>query len=297
MDTASLETLQIVAKQGSLVAAARELGLTANAVALRLRVLEAEFGKPLVARSGRVVRLTEAGHAVLGKLPEVLESLRNLRVAARGNEIAGELRIGAIGTALTGLLPPVLETLSVAHPDLQVHLEPGTSADLFDRVSSGTLDAAAIVAPEFEIPKSTHFDLWRYEPMVLMVSAAETRTDIAAILSSDRVILYDRSQWGGRLAYAALIGTGAPFRTRFELDALDAIAVLVDRGLGVAVVPDWAGPRPERLAVTMLPLPDTARGRGIGLFHQRQGPRAHLVSVLSDAARACIRQVPAAGRR
>lgn len=288
METANLITLKIVAEQGSLVSAARELGLTANAVALRLRVLEKELGTPLVTRSGRVVRPTQAGHAVLAKLPDLLQSLQDLRTAVRGDEIAGELRIGAIGTALTGLLPPLLERLSVAHPELRVHLEPGSSAKLFDLVSNGSLDAAAIVAPEFELPKAAAFVLWRHEPLRLMVPAAETRTDVGQILADAPLILYDRSQWGGRLAHAWLVGTGVPLRPRFELDALDAIAVLVDRGLGVAVVPDWAGPRPEGLRLKMLPLPGPAQGRGIGLFHQRQGPRAHLVAVLAEAARVTL---------
>ena len=45
-------------------------------------------------------------------------------------------------------------------------------------------------------------------------------------------------------------------RERFELNALNAIAVMVDRGLGVSLVPDWARPWPEGLRLVRMPLPE-----------------------------------------
>lgn len=284
MDTDNLLTFQIVARRGSMAGAARELGVTANAVALRLRTLEVEFGAQLVARTGRVVRPTAAGHAVLDLLPGVMSRLRDLRSAASGPDIAGELRIGAIATALTGLLPSVLEASTRTYPYLRLHLVPGTSADLFSRVETGALDAAALVAPLFSLPKAMEFSLWRREHFVLMVPPQETRSDVLEILSSMPVILYDRGQWGGRLAQQWIEGTGIETDIRFELDALDAIAVLVGRGLGVSVVPDWTGPRPEGNRVRTLPLPDSSPSRGIGLLYQRNAPRTHLVRVLAEMA-------------
>lgn len=85
----------------------------------------------------------------------------------------------------------------------------------------------------------------RVEPLVLIASRQETRRDTNAILSTDAVIIYDRNKWGGKLAYAWLAGTGIRIKASLELDALDAIALMVDRGLGVSVVPDWASPLPE----------------------------------------------------
>ena len=289
MDTDNLLTFQIVARQGSMAAAARELGLTANAVALRLRALEEECCTALVARSGRVVRPTAAGHAVLEQLPGVLSGLRDLRSAASGSAIAGELRIGAIATALTGLLPSVLEVSIRTYPNLRLHLGPGTSADLFSRVEDGAIDAAILVAPEFALSKSMEFSLWRRERFVLMVPPEETRTDVLEILATSPLILYDRGQWGGRLAKQWIETSVTEPDVRFELDALDAIAVLVGKGLGVAVVPDWAGPRPERNRVRTLSLPASAPSRGIGLLYPRNAPRTHLVRVLAEMADAELR--------
>lgn len=284
MDTRFVETLAVVAQRGSFAGAALDLGLTPNAVAQRIRALEDEFGLPLVARSGRTVVPTEAGHAVLARLPAFLGELRALREAPAGRTIEGELRVGAISTALLGLVPPALERLALDHPALRLFLEPGTSSTLYDRVVGGTLDAAILIRPTwFDWPKSLAFSLLRSEPLVLLVPESETRTDPLEILRRRPLILYDRQQWGGRQAASWIEAQGLAAQVRFELDALDAIAVLVDRGLGVSVVPDWSGPAPEGLRLRRLGLPDPAIRRDIGLLHPKNSVRAHLLRVLLGA--------------
>jgi DNA-binding transcriptional LysR family regulator len=186
-----------VAQRGSLAAAAQHLNLTATAVAQRTRALEDEIGADLVARSGRTARPTEAGHAVLARAEGVLAAHRSLRAAVTGQTIAGSLRIGAISTVLSGILPDVLMSFSRSDADLRIFLEPGTSSDLYDRTIAGHLDAAAVVKPSFDLPKAWDFQTWRREKLVLLIPSNETRTDIGAILGDSPFIRYDRQQWGG----------------------------------------------------------------------------------------------------
>ncbi|HEX2020857.1 MAG TPA: LysR family transcriptional regulator [Aurantimonas sp.] len=282
MDSLHLETLVRVAEKGSFVAAANDLGITATAVAQRIRSLEAEIGVGLVARSGRTVRLSEAGHAVMARSREVLRQISELRTAALGGEIVGELRVGAIATALTGLFPQVLERLTERHAGLDLYLEPGTSAGLYDRVVSGALDVAALVRPSFDMPKAMSFHLWRREKLVLLVAAEDRRSDVPTILRTSPFIRYDRRQWGGRLAASFLDAIGIAPKERFELDALDAIAMMVARGLGVSLVPDWAGPWPER--VRRMTLPEPAPVRELGFVQLANSPRTHLVRVLIESS-------------
>ena len=284
MDTRYLETFAAVAQRGSLAGAARQQGLTATAVAQRIAVLEAEFGARLIVRSGRRVRPTEAGFAVLARARQFFTELDALRAAVSGREIAGELRIGAIATALTGLLPDVLDRISHRHPGLRVFLEPGTSSGLYDRTLAGNLDASVLVRPAFDLPKDVTFTIWHREPLALFVPADETREDVREILRDRPLIFYDRQQWGGRHVAAWLEAEGLSAEPRFELDALDAIAVLVDRGLGVSVLPDWPGPRPEGMKLRRLPLPASAPPREIGLLAPLNGPRTHLLRVFAEVA-------------
>ncbi|MCP1199552.1 LysR family transcriptional regulator [Notoacmeibacter sp. MSK16QG-6] len=285
MDTRFLKTFLVVAKRGSLAAAAQELNLTATAVAQRLAALEAEFGTALVSRSGRTVRPTEAGFAILDKSEAFLRSLRSLKAASRGDAIRGELRAGAISTAQTGLLPDVLQVLATRHPNLAISLEPGTSGELYAQILSGQLDLAVIVRPGFDLPKSLVFDAWRTEPLILLVPAAETSDDFREILGRLPLIRYDRMQWGGNLATQFLDDAGIQPQDRFELDALDAIAIMVDRKLGAAIIPDWSGPWPQGLNVRKISLPDRELSRQIGFLYPKNTPQYHPIQAVIGLAR------------
>jgi PAS domain S-box-containing protein len=68
-----LETLVACAAEGSLAGAAAQLAITRPAVAKRIANVEAIVGKPVLARSGRGVRLTEAGAALLSGARRMLD--------------------------------------------------------------------------------------------------------------------------------------------------------------------------------------------------------------------------------
>jgi len=78
-------------------------------------------------------------------------------------------------------------------------------------------------------------------------------------------------------------------RERFEIEggAAAAIAVMVDRGLGVSIVPDWAPPWPEGLSLAKLPLPGAASfARRIGVVWARGSLRIRVVYAFLEQAEA-----------
>ncbi|KZE29297.1 LysR family transcriptional regulator [Chelatococcus daeguensis] len=285
MDTRFLESFIAVADHGSMAEAARRLAITPAAVAQRIRALEAELGTSLLARAGRTMQPTEAGAAVIERARRLLNDEREIKALALADTPAGELRIGAIATAVTGLLPGVLARLAANHPQVEIYVQPGNSIELYDRVIGGELDAALIVEPPFAPPKTHAFVLLGEEPIVLVAPGERAREDPLRLLASEPFIRYDRNHWGGRLVDVALRRLGIRPRERFELDALDAIAVLVDRGLGVALLPDWPPPWPEGLAIAKLPVSGLAITRRIGLIWPRNSRRRRLIEALIGEAR------------
>jgi DNA-binding transcriptional LysR family regulator len=226
---------------------------------------------------------SEAGLAILERARILLRDLGALRDLAAGGGLAGELRLGAIATALTGLLPDMLAAMAARYPALEAHISPGISTELYRRVLLGELDAALIVQPDFAPPKSCAWQPLRAEPLILLAPAALAGGDPHALLATQPFIRYDRNQWGGRLADRYLRDARIRPRERFELDALDAIAVMVGRGLGVALVPDWAPPWPAGLDIARIALPRPSPPRHIGLLWLRNGARARLVQAFLEA--------------
>lgn len=283
METRFLETYLLVARHGSLAEAARQLGVTPAAVNQRMQALEAEVGQPLLARAGRTVKPTPAGLAIIEQAWRVVEETRRLRWIAQQDDLAGEVRIGAISTAMTGLLPRALRRLTHRLPQLELFLLPGSSADLYAALNNGRIDAAVLVRPPFPLPKTVEWHLLRSEPMRLIVPETMADGDPRQLLSTEPVIRYDRNNWGGRLAADWLERAGLRPREWLELDQLEAIAVMVSNGLGISILPEWAPPWPEGVRVARLSLPGPLLSRDIGLIWARDRLAPRLTDELIQA--------------
>ena len=280
METQYLHTFVSVVDQGSMAAAARTLNITSAAVAQQLHTLERELGAKLVARVGRTVSVTEEGARILQRARELLRGVADLRSIAQDSPVSGELRLGACPTALAGMLPDILAGMVDAFPLINVFIKPGYSADLYRAVENNDLDAAFVLQAPFDLPKTCAWRLLREEPLVMLAPASMAGRDPHELLASEPLIRYDRHEWGGRQADEYLRAAGIVPRERFELNALNAIAVMVDRGLGVSLVPDWARPWPEGLKLVRIPLPLPALPRRIGVVWSRSSVRVRLVNAL-----------------
>lgn len=287
MDSRYLQSFVYVVELGSIAEAARRLDLTPAAVAQRVKMLEEELGAKLVRRSGRTVGTTEAGERILDRARAVLHDIRDLKSDLNdASVLAGQLRLGGTPTMMTSLIPDVLAKLLAQHPQMDIYLEPGTSVDLYRKVVNGDLDAAMLVQPLFDMPKSCDWHTFREEQMVLLTSASMQVTDVHEVLRREPFLRYDRNVVGGQLADGYLRQHGIKPHQRCELDGLDAIAVLVDRGIGVSLVPDWLMTRDAGLSLAKWPLPHAFPKRSVGLLWGRSSARMRLVQAFLSTAMA-----------
>src|SRR6478752_7655334 len=105
METGYLRAFLVVLESGSMSEAARRLDLTPAAVAQQMRVLEREFGLPLLRRAGRTIAPTEAGHRLAERAQAMLGELATLHAVVAGEDGQLELTVGATNTMQNGPLP------------------------------------------------------------------------------------------------------------------------------------------------------------------------------------------------
>jgi len=298
LETRFLRTFLNVVASSSIAGAARKEGITPSAVVQRLRALEAEIGAVLVRRAGHSTRPTEAGSAIIDAARRIVDAADGLEAMANRDKEVGTIKVGVIHSMITGLLPEILTLMKEKRPGIQVVVQPGQSMDLHQKMVEGQLDAVIVVEPPFAIPKETAWHELRRDPLVVLTSMAEEQADPHEVMRSAPFIRYDRKHWGGRSGEAYLRGAKLVLTEKYELDSLEAIAVLVDRGLGISLVPDWLPPWPEGLKLRKIPLTG-APSRGVGIMYQRLGPNERLVRVFAEEARhaatakeALLRQMP-----
>jgi DNA-binding transcriptional LysR family regulator len=298
MDTRFLESLVTVIDSGSIAEAARRLSLTPAGLTQRIRALESEIGARLLFRSGRAVQPTPAGAAILDRARELLGNVRDLKSIASSGELSGELRVGVMQTSLSGLFAGILIPFTRTYPRIDVRIVRDTSAGLYSKLLNGEIDAAITSQPPFAIPKTCEWHVLREEPFVVLTPASLKADDAHKVLAQEPFIRLDRNVFAGRLIDDYLRKVGIRPKDRYELDGLELIAVMVDRGLGVSLLPDWAPPWPEGLSLRKLALPDRSLVRRTGLLWSRASLRAKLVRAFLEQAQLSLghRSAPASVR-
>lgn len=119
--------LLFTAREGTLSAAARQLGVTPAAASATLKRLEAQLGARLFERSTRAMRLTPQGQTLIDYAQRALDLLaegESLVSADRG-ALVGTLRVAAPSDLARGTLMPWLDDFLALHPDLQLALSVG----------------------------------------------------------------------------------------------------------------------------------------------------------------------------
>ena len=232
-----LKTFLAVARYGTFAAAGMHIGLTQSAVSAQIRNLEQALGIPLFDRTGRQALLNAAGLRALPMARDMLDTFSRMAISDDVSEYRGELKIGAVATAQTGLLPQALLRLRQQAPQLEPKLVPGVSLNLLSQVDTGEVDLAILIKPPFELPKELSAQVIRREPFVLIVPLDLPGDDPLQLLTDHPHVRYDRNSFGGRLVTRFLREQRIDVQSALELDELEAIVKMVECGLGVSLLP------------------------------------------------------------
>jgi DNA-binding transcriptional LysR family regulator len=290
-----LRTFLAIAEMGSFAAAARVVRRTQSAVSMQMRALETELGVTLFDRTRRPPALNDNGRAFIAKATAAVEAYERLFEARAGSEaIEGHLRLGAVPSVITGMMPPALAALRRKYPGLHIALSMGLSADLVERVRRGKLDAA-IVSELRDPGTGLKWAPYAREPLVLI--APGNAPDLAAeeLIARYPFIRYSRQAWVGQLIDQVLEQRRLKVNETMALDTLEAVAAMVAAGLGVSIVPARSVGPPLPPAVRQVPLRGRLVHRDIGLLSREAPSKAVLIDALLGELKSLVESAPAGG--
>jgi DNA-binding transcriptional LysR family regulator len=242
MELHQLEYFIAVAEEASFTRAASRVHVAQPGVSAQVRRLESELGQPLLDRSGRSVRLTEVGTAVLPFARAALDAVANARLAV--DELAGLVRgqvtVGMVSGCALPILAELLAGFHQAYPGVSIALTEENSDRLVELLNQGQLDLALIGAAG-AATAGVETAVIADEELVAMVDsghplAASRTIDVAALRDVPLVSLPRGT--GVRMALdAACAEAGFTPRIVLVASALSMVAQLAAQGLGLAVVP------------------------------------------------------------
>lgn len=240
-----------VARARNLSRAAAALYITQPALTARIAGLEMELGEPLFVRTRRGMSLTDAGRAFLPHAQRALDSLTegaaSVASVARGG--TGELAIGGAPAMSTYVLPWVLARYAEAFPGIRLIVRTGHSEEVVALVDSGAVQVGLI--RELRDPRLLHLPI--YEDGLVLVAdprhplvkdgdppSGQRRRIPLASIGETRLILFDRTSSYFELTSAMFRAAGVTPQGVMELDNIDAAKKMVERRLGVALLPATA---------------------------------------------------------
>jgi DNA-binding transcriptional LysR family regulator len=255
MDTAQLEALDRIVREGSFSRAAVALGIGQPAVSSRIQSLEEALGGTLFTR-GRAVALTPLGEAFLPYARRALEVVREGVESAQLVQVGkrGRIRLGVLGSLAAGLAAPALARFLTQHPEVDHSVRATDHDSLLRLLGDGIVDLALVTGPIAPHVFGTLSPIFTFRERVVLV--AHPGHDLArrrAVTQDDIVKrsrplfrlrwwpkhdlrvteLADRSGAAIELPMEiarslALAGTGAGFFARTYVDADLAAGALVE---------------------------------------------------------------------
>jgi len=239
MDLRQLNHLIAVAEHQSFSAAARALHTVQSNVSTHVAKLEKELGAALIDR--HTMQPTAEGRAVLERARRIRTELQAINddIVSMRHEVAGEVRIGCIGTTGRWMASPLLGRLAERHPSLLPVLVDATTTSLTPRVLDGDLDMAIVNTPVVEagLESEPLFD----EERIIVAPAdhplADRGTINVADLAEHPVMLTPRGTTFRDAIDQELAAAGVRLTAAAEVDGLRLLASLAYQGYAPALLP------------------------------------------------------------
>ncbi len=291
IDLTSLIALRAVETQGSVVAAAVELGFTPSAVSQQVKRLERQTGVPLLERVGRGVMLTRHGRHLVDAGSRLLSDLEQIEAGLHRQTgmVAGHLRLTAFSTAMRGLVAPAVGGLRTAHPDLRITLTEREPWDAVELVATGQSDLGvvhswgdvALAIPDHLATTSVAHDVADVVVPEGHRLAGRPRVSPQDLLDEDWIATPAGTicrEWLTRM----YDGTGQLPRIAHTSVEFASHLALVRAGLGIALVPRL-GRQPLGDGVVAVPAHDPVPTRDIVAVHRSSMTESPAVSAVLAA--------------
>ena len=248
---AQLRAVVAAVDHRSFTDAAAGLGMSQSAVSHAISALERAVGGRVVHRDPPV-RPTALGERILPHARAALASVDTFEDAARTPRLTGLVRLATVTTVYRAALPPLLRRWEVRFPDVDVQVFEGDDSEMPVWMESGMVDAAVLVNPPTPPIGSRVLATDDYRAVVRRDHpfAREAEISLAELLEDPLIV----SSGGYEDQIRDLHHhAGLPFESQRRVRELATLITMVEKGLGVSILPSL-GARMLSPRLVMLPL-------------------------------------------
>jgi len=295
MDLAQLEVFLTVAREGRFSRAAEKLRRTQSAVSQTMRKLEKDIGEPLLDRSSRDGRLTDAGRV----LQEYAERLLNLRSDAQ--EAISELRhlqqgkLAIAANEFTSLyLLPVLGEFRRLHPMVHIMVHRSLGSHIPDDVLRHNSELGVLSYDPQD--RQLHSIVVYLDELILVVPpqhplAGERQVSIRQ-LGAESFVAHIVSSPYREKVIQAFKRHKTPLHMDMELPTLQAIKSFIAMGNGVAFLPEISvKDELARGELIHIPVRELSLQRKLRLIYRKSASPSHAARAFLKVAQSIAVQL------
>jgi DNA-binding transcriptional LysR family regulator len=267
-DLTDMRLFLMVVEHGSLTRGAQAMHLALASVSERISGMEAALGTPLLERTRRGVRTTAAGDALIRHARQILGQVEQMRGELRtyATGLKGRIRLLSNTAALAAFLPQQLCRFLKAHPDLSVDLDEQPSAEIVLAIAEERADLG-IVADIADLTALQTRAIAQDRLVVVASNAhrigAQQCVMFADIVSEPFVGLSDAALETHLEDRASRLGHRLNYRVR--LRSMADLGMLVEAGVGIAILPEVCAVELRRPGLAVLPLSEPWASRRLHL--------------------------------
>ncbi|MET9291276.1 LysR family transcriptional regulator [Streptomyces sp. NPDC003077] len=244
-----------VARHEHVTRAAHELGMPQPTLSRALVRLEADLGVALFARHGRTLSLTPAGRAFLASTERALADIERAAESVRtdADPTAGKVAFGFLHTLGPETVPGLLRTFRADHPRVRFQLVQNYGEAMIERLRAGDLDLC-LTSPVPDYPDLVARRLDEQKLFLVVPEdhrlARRKRVRLAEA-ATELFVTLEPGYGLRRITDALCAAAGFTPKVAFEGEEAETLRGLVAAGLGVALLPPPAVPRPGVVELTV----------------------------------------------
>lgn len=271
LPTDFLRSFVAIVKNGSILKASEQIGLTPSALSLQIKRLEETLQAPLFHRGGRHFVPTPIGLALLECSQKILELNDRAVSELLGNQFAGPVRVGLVqdfaDTFLSGVLGSFVRSNSAARLDIRV----AGSAELLSLLNADRLDIVACLSEQNVTGAVGSSPLFWYGN-----SSLELESVLPVALMEKPCIFRD-------LIIQTLERVKRPYRIALETSSVSGLRAAVEGGIALTCrTAGFGSTLLDQSALTGSPMPPVYK-----VLVQRSSQQA-IVNRLADLLRASM---------
>ncbi|MEO1191810.1 MAG: LysR family transcriptional regulator [Pseudomonadota bacterium] len=284
----SLEVLLAVAETGQMRAGAKLLGLTQPAASRHIALLEEVYGQPLLDRSTRPARLTQAGRLLHRQASRVLNALAEMETEMRrvGPQPISRLRVGLQASIATTVTP---DLVAMARDDFgvqDVSIRAGQSGDHERLLRTKQADLALTSNPFYDLDGLERHEVLREAFLLVLPARYQGPADsLEAVQARLPLVRFADTTEVGRQTMQHLR------RLRFvpdrvvQADRSSLVTACVSQGMGFSLLTPTLliDGLVEHMQLRILPLPVTGLSRTLTVV-AREGELQSLPAAFAASA-------------